>query len=162
MAITINKHNTITKEEGILFEVRTPITLSLIGEDQYPIYDLEGNLYSLGEHEMTVYFDEDMLDKIAMRINGEAYYIPTSRYEFEVSPNEMTSFLTFELAFNIHADSEEDAYYKLHNILCDEKNVICDFKIFDINLEETYEVDVLCIQYSGMYKAEVIDLGLPF
>jgi hypothetical protein len=74
-------------------------------------------------------------------------------YQFEVSPNEKTAFLTVLLTFKVHADSEEDARETLHDILIDNSNTLLDFDVFDISKEQTYKTDLLLYQLSGLYKA---------
>ena len=151
----INEHNKLTAEtNGILWEVRTPMTLSLVNGEkghQYPIHDEQGNLYALEGDELSVTFDVEKVDKIAYRINGQVYCVPIVDKRFEVSPNEETSFLLLELAFKLHADTEEQAYMKLHEMLCNNKSIILDFKIFDFKQGKCCDTDILVYDLSGMY-----------
>lgn len=144
--------NLITADkEGTLFEVSTPLQTSILGKD-YPIHDDNGSLYSLGEYEMSTYYHEHN-DVIPYLINGNIHTIHASEYQFEVSENEETAFLTVLLTFRLHADSEEDARNKLHEILIDDSNQLLDFSVFDINREQGYKTDILLYQLSGLYKA---------
>ena len=149
-------NNLITEHlDGTLFEVSTPLTMSLLGKD-YPIHDDTGALYSLGEHEMSTYFNEHN-DCIPYLINGNIHMIPACDYQFEVSGNEETAFLTVLLTFRLHANNEEDARNKLHNILTDDSNQLLDFSVFDINREQAYKTDILLYQISGLYKAKQLN-----
>lgn len=145
-------NNLITEHlDGTLFEVSTPLTMSLIGKD-YPIHDETGSLYGLAEHEMLTTYNEHN-DVIPYLINGNIHTIHASEYEFEVSENETTAFLTVLLTFRLHANSQEDARNSLHEILLDESNPVLDFSIYDITREQTYEMDILLYEISGLYKA---------
>ena len=147
----IVKNNLITESTENVYKVKTPITISLIGET-YPIHDEDGKLYRLDEHDMSTFYLSHG-DTIPFLIDGNIHAIETAGYEFEVSPNEETAFLTVEMAFKVHAYSEENAINKLYVILCDTKNTLLDFSIHDFNAEEEYRVDVLCYELSGLYKA---------
>ena len=149
--VTIINDNLITQGKGQVFDVSTPISTSLLGD--YPIHDDLGQLYKLGEHEILTTVD-GLTDIVLYKINGNVYTVKACDYQFEVSPNEKTAFLTMLLTFKVHANSEEEARETLHHILTsDDKNMLLDFDVFDITKEQTYKTDLLLYQLSGLYKA---------
>lgn len=138
------------KNESI-YEVNTPISVSIVGEG-YPIHDEAGELYTLDDAEMLIKYDV-FNDVVGYLINDNVYTVGTSDYEFEVSENERTAFLTLVLTFKLYAKNEEEAREYLHSVLSDNKNCLQSFSIYDGKQDRLFDVDILLYQLSGMYKA---------
>lgn len=133
-----------------LYNVSTPTNVSIVGN--YPIHDEKGNLYSLSEHKMSVFYEQH--GDACTYILGDKAYLPfTSGYEFIVSENEETAFLTMLLTFKVYANSEDEACEKLAYKIAEEGSQLNDFEMYDFKRKAVYKVDILMYDVSHLYNA---------
>lgn len=137
-------------EGKYLYKVSTPTHMSLL--ENYPIHDVEGNLYSLSENEMSIFYKE-FGDTCPYALGDKAYLPFASDYEFKVSENKETAFLTMLLTFKVYANTENEACEKLAYKIEEDGSQLLDFDMYDFKQKAVYDVDILMYDVSHMYNA---------
>lgn len=139
------------KEGQRLYQVNTPIAMSIIGD--YPIYDSDGELYKTNR---IATFLDGFGDVVPFQLGNKVYLPKSSEYIFAVSENKETAFLDLVMSFKVYADNPQHAMETLADMIAEGCQLL-DFSIRDITNMARYDVDILLFTISDLYKADPIN-----